>query len=241
MQIAARKTEVELNITAEKYRSVADRGSLLFFLMNELHRVHTCVTRPIHTQASQDMLCLLCRYYIFSLSAFVSIFVRAIDRVTTTTTEEPGSKEGGEDGKGIDPAAQRAVVVLSDADVAKRCQTIVDSITITTFLYLRRGTFERDKLTIAAQLCLKVMVRAKTLDSDLVQLLVIGPSVSLDAAGGMGALAEWMPPYLWPRVKGLEVVKPELAKIGDEMQGAAEAWRKWFDEEKPETIPCPGV
>ncbi len=174
------------------------------------------------------------------MSAFVSIFVRAIDRVTPTHEDAGASKEGDakEDGKA--PDAPTTVSVLSDADVAKRCLLIVDSITITTFLYLRRGTFERDKLTIATQLCLKVMVRARLLDADLVQLLVLGPSASIDASGSMGTLSEWMPPHLWPRVKGLEVVKPELAKIGEEMQASAEAWRKWFDEEKPETIPCPG-
>lgn len=61
-QIAAKATEAEIDVTSEKYRPAAARGSLLFFLMNELFRVHT--------------------YYIYSLSAFVTIFLRSIDLVS---------------------------------------------------------------------------------------------------------------------------------------------------------------
>jgi dynein heavy chain, axonemal len=61
-QAAARKTEKEINITSEKYRPVAHRASLLFFLMNDLFKCHT--------------------YYIYSLNAFVTVFLRAIDLVS---------------------------------------------------------------------------------------------------------------------------------------------------------------
>ena len=61
-QKIAKQTEIDINFTSEKYRPVAARGSLTFFLMNELFKVHT--------------------YYIYSLSAFVTIFLRAIDVVS---------------------------------------------------------------------------------------------------------------------------------------------------------------
>jgi dynein heavy chain len=61
-QKVAKQTEIDINFTSEKYRPVAARGSLIFFLMNELFKVHT--------------------YYIYSLSAFVTIFLRAIDVVS---------------------------------------------------------------------------------------------------------------------------------------------------------------
>ena len=52
--VAAEKTQKEIAVTSEKYRSVAARGSLLFFLMNSLFKVHS--------------------YYLFSLNAFAVIF-----------------------------------------------------------------------------------------------------------------------------------------------------------------------
>jgi dynein heavy chain len=51
-QAAGRVTEKEINVTSEKYRPVAHRAALIFFLMNDLFKCHT--------------------YYIYSLTAFVT-------------------------------------------------------------------------------------------------------------------------------------------------------------------------
>jgi dynein heavy chain len=38
-----RQITASINETAERYRGVAKRGATIFFLMNSLHRIHTCV------------------------------------------------------------------------------------------------------------------------------------------------------------------------------------------------------
>ena len=53
--------QANIRITSEKYRPVANRSSLLFFLMNDLVKIHT--------------------YYIYSLAAFTLVFYRGIDLV----------------------------------------------------------------------------------------------------------------------------------------------------------------
>lgn len=55
----ARKTEVTINEARERYRPVASRGSMLFFLLNSLNKIHA--------------------FYQFSLNAFVVVFLRGID------------------------------------------------------------------------------------------------------------------------------------------------------------------
>lgn len=45
--------QVSIRVTSEKYRPVANRSSLLFFLMNDLVKVHS--------------------YYIYSLAAFTKV------------------------------------------------------------------------------------------------------------------------------------------------------------------------
>ena len=55
----AEKTEGRITEAREKYRPVASRGSLLFFLLNSLNKVHA--------------------FYAFSLNAFVVVFARGID------------------------------------------------------------------------------------------------------------------------------------------------------------------
>jgi dynein heavy chain len=40
-QVLAQETQDQIRITSEKYRSVANRSSLLFFFMNDLVKIHT--------------------------------------------------------------------------------------------------------------------------------------------------------------------------------------------------------
>ncbi|GBF93145.1 dynein alpha flagellar outer arm [Raphidocelis subcapitata] len=55
----ARETESAINDSRDKYRPVAQRGSLLFFLLNSLSKVHA--------------------FYQFSLNAFVTVYGRGLD------------------------------------------------------------------------------------------------------------------------------------------------------------------
>lgn len=129
--------QANIKITSEKYRPVANRSSLLFFLMNDLVKIHT--------------------YYIYSLAAFTLVFYRGIDLVT----EKPGKKAAasGEDGVADKPAAEEEEKRdPTDEELAKRCTVLIDSITKTVFNYVRRGVFERDKLTVSTLLVLKIMV-----------------------------------------------------------------------------------
>ena len=43
--VVVQRTTLELNVTAEKYRAVAHRASLLFFFMSGLYRVHSVCLR----------------------------------------------------------------------------------------------------------------------------------------------------------------------------------------------------
>jgi dynein heavy chain len=57
----AKKTEEDINSASEAYRPAASRGALVFFLMNELYKIHS--------------------FYKFSLDSFVIVVNRAIDIV----------------------------------------------------------------------------------------------------------------------------------------------------------------
>jgi dynein heavy chain len=68
-----KKTAKQINMTSEKYRPTARRGSQLFFLMNRLSMVHT--------------------YYIYSLNSFVVVFSRAIGNVQQRDKQESKAKD----------------------------------------------------------------------------------------------------------------------------------------------------
>ena len=54
-------TEIEINNASEAYRPAASRGALVFFLLNELYKIHS--------------------FYKFSLDSFLIVVNRAIDIV----------------------------------------------------------------------------------------------------------------------------------------------------------------
>lgn len=58
----AKQTEIMINDASEAYRPAASRGALVFFMMNELYKIHS--------------------FYKFSLDSFVIVVNRAIDIVS---------------------------------------------------------------------------------------------------------------------------------------------------------------
>mmetsp|Transcript_10755 Transcript_10755/g.40251 ORF Transcript_10755/g.40251 Transcript_10755/m.40251 type:complete len:4525 (-) Transcript_10755:51-13625(-) len=101
-----KKTEVEINEARERYREVAARGSLLYFLLDELKLIHS--------------------FYKYSLSAFETVFVRAI------------------------------ASAKKDDDLKQRILNLIDSITFQVYKYTCRGLFEDHKLIFVTNLCFKV-------------------------------------------------------------------------------------
>ena len=176
-QVQAAKTQAMIAITSEKYRGVANRSSLLFFLMNDLAKMHT--------------------YYIYSLESFTVVFYRGIDLVPNVVLDPPV----GDDGVPLSEEPREA----TDAELASRCVVLIDSITETVFNYIRRGLFEMDKLTVATILTLRIAVNDGKLPAEEVEYLIEGKS-SVDP-GNMGPLHEWLPSAIWPRIKALEGLK----------------------------------
>ena len=88
----AKETQASIEITSKKYKSVADRSSMLFFLMSDLAKIHS--------------------YYVYSLAAYTKVFYRGIDLVTDKP--EPELDEDGNE-------LPVRVVELDDEELAARC------------------------------------------------------------------------------------------------------------------------
>merc|ERR1711871_1290171 len=247
--VIAKKTQEDIAATSEKYRNVAKRGALLFFMMNQLNLIHV--------------------YYMYSLNAFVVIFLRGIDLVSQKPEKKGKSllsrfkkavkkvivtqrfswntdllrgarmpDEGADMLSLTKKMKKEAVKPLTDEELAARVLVLENSITSVVFNYIRRGLFENAKLMVATLMTLQIFVRSGEITPTEMRLLVMGP-LSMDP-GSAGSLSEWMPAATWARVKGLEEVKPTLENIGDDMQKDSEDWQIWFDSEKPENEPIPG-
>merc|ERR1711871_390131 len=241
----ANLTQKSIQETSEKYREVAARGALLFFLMNSLNRIHS--------------------YYMYSLNAFVVTFLRGIDLVSENNAQGSGKKSLLARFK---KAAKKVILVqrfswnsdilhahslpqneapppnssstaLTDEQLGERCLVLTRSITSVIFNYIRRGLFEEHKLTVAMQLTLKCNVQGGTLSSKEVSAIIL-PNISKDP-GGKGALSEWMTDTVWSKCKGLEEQMNDTFKgFGDELQNESDDWKEWFDSPVPENLKMPG-
>ncbi len=65
------------------------------------------------------------------------------------------------------------IVVSLPSPIVCRCVVLVDAVTMTVFNYVRRGLFERDKLTVATMLTLKILVNDGILAQEEVDYLVM--------------------------------------------------------------------
>lgn len=151
----AKVTDENINVASEFYRPAGSRGALVFFMMNELNKIHS--------------------FYKFSLDSFVIVVKRAIDLVAAADkakklaaaggggdgdapaegeegeaaegegdgAEAPAAEEGAADEKaadGEDPIGQ--IEEMTPKTLAKRVDDLTESITYQAFNYTRRGTFE---------------------------------------------------------------------------------------------------
>ena len=202
----AKQTQEDILVTSEKYRSVANRSSLLFFLMNDLVKIHT--------------------YYIYSLEAFQAVFFRAIDAVSSSKKDIESTDNINEDEQN-----------LNNSELSLRCEELKQSITRTVFNYIRRGLFEKDKLTVSALMTFKILINDSKMDP--VDLDFLLKSKTCIDPGNMGPLQEWLPENIWPRIKALESLS-RFKGLGDNMQSDSDDWCSWFDAEKAEVAKLPG-
>jgi dynein heavy chain len=161
----AKVTEVMINDASEAYRPAASRGALVFFMLNELYKIHS--------------------FYKFSLDSFVIVVNRAIDVVAEkmnpkkNVAEPVEGEEGGEavgEGEEEEKADDEP---MTPRTLNKRVEALTESITYEGFNYTRRGLFEKHKLLIATILCLRILVRKKKID-EVEMIALIKKEVALD-------------------------------------------------------------
>lgn len=118
----------------------------------------------------------------------------------------------------------------------KRVDDLTESITFSAFNYTRRGTFETHKLIIATMLTFRILVRHGKVKLDEVNALV-KKEVALEPPHQAESL-KFIPETTWAAVKGLENLKP-FEHIINQMEGEPHLWRKWYIDEKPESVELP--
>eukprot|EP00930_Biecheleria_cincta_P103951 TRINITY_DN9605_c0_g4_i1.p1 TRINITY_DN9605_c0_g4~~TRINITY_DN9605_c0_g4_i1.p1 ORF type:complete len:4232 (-),score=759.91 TRINITY_DN9605_c0_g4_i1:457-13152(-) len=253
----AQTTEATINLISENYRPTASRGSLLFFLMMDLSKMHT--------------------FYKYSLDAFVMVVSRAMISVTLrqpkekkrAVVEEDHVSEAGSQDKLADErdageakdhdtsmdqeqSAEQAaldedgddeedIVELSGNDLTNRVEQLVDVVTFAVFAYVRRGLLDADKLTVASMLALKILVRSGAVHPSELNILIQAP-LDPQASPMPETTRSWLTEPQWAQLKSLEQIsafKTSSHALTHNMEQDSLGWKRWFAEERAEAADLP--
>ena len=245
----ARITEIKIIKASEEYRSAASRGALIFFMMNELFKIHS--------------------FYRYSLESYLLVVIRAIDivaekyransaaakkRAPAPEGEVEEAKEVNESGEvvpgeakevneskeqvevGGEEEEEEIVQELSPRSLKTRVAELKESITYQSFLYTRRGLFEIHKLLIATMLCFRILIKDKVIDEGEFAVFINGKPM-LDA-GKQPDNLNFLSEYQWGMIKALDLM-PIFQGLAANMESDYLQWKKWYLEEKAEAADLP--
>jgi len=237
----AKETEVVINVSREKYRGVANRGSLLFFMLNSINKIHN--------------------FYQFSLNAFVVVFARGIDN-TPGGRKKPGGKKlsfksiakkvMGKFDWNVDlllsmiPSRKAGAVAPEPEPIPEptpeelqaRLVNLLATCTSTVYDYTRRGLFDKDKLTVASLLAFQIMRNEGTVDEEEYMCLVNNKKA---AAPGQPSpeLSDWISEPQWAALSGVAELKA-MASIKKDMENSSDLWKEWANNDTCEREKMPG-
>jgi dynein heavy chain len=235
-------TSEKIDETSEKYRPVARRGSLLFFIMNSLHKMHT--------------------YYMFSLNSFVSFFLRGVNVAGKSPTEadneaglvalmdNSGSNSKDTDLNALAEQISKRVSEIEERDkldagrdMSERLRQLKQSVTLVVFDFVRTGLFERDKLTVVTLMTLKIMIDEGFLKQIYLDAIMRG-RIAEEVAPLGEDLAKWLSESSWSRLKAIEEdlasQDPAFENLTEKVAADTDDWEEWYNHSNPETKAMPG-
>lgn len=226
-------TSEKINITSEKYRPVSRRGSLLFFVMNSLYKIHS--------------------YYMFSLNSFIFFFLRGISTIAEVeTTEIPHSVDHGQETMDLailgEQIANRVAEIeerdriAADSDLDQRLANLKQNVTLVIYDFVRAGLFEKDKLTVLTMMTMNIMVDEGELQREFMTVLMRG-RVAEEVAPRGQELSSWLSEASWARLKAIEEdlgpSHSQFADLTERVAADAEDWEEWYNRPDPEAHPMP--
>jgi dynein heavy chain len=126
---------------------------------------------------------------------------------------------------------------MTEKELKERVNKLIDSITVCSFNYVRRGLFERHKIIFSTFICLRIMERGGRLKAEEIKLFVEGRP-HMAQLNMPETVRGYLTEPIWRECKSLESV-PEMADLCESLDHDHLHWRKWFGEEKVEEIDLP--
>jgi len=237
--VYAQETEAKINETSEYYRPTGSRGSLLFFLLCDLCKMHT--------------------FYKYSLDSYVMVVTRAVNSVTLRKPKEVKVEEVkaevAEEEKDPDDEDEEAaeeeevveeeeeeeeIIELAGKELVQRVILLEKIITFFVFDYTRRGLLDADKLTVCTMMTMKILVRSGKVSKEETDMLIRAPPDPNPPVMPENARS-WLTETQWAQLKSLEGLEAfkKGGKLTESLEQDSLGWKRWFQEEKAEQADLP--
>ena len=189
--VQAIETQNIIENSRQTYHPVAVRGSLLFFQIDQLWRID--------------------HMYQYSLEAFMSIFINALQNTPN----------------GSNPTVQA------------RVNNVCNCVTETVYTYISRGLFERHKLIFSSLLCFSILRNSGDINRSQLDFLLRGKKKT--GTIRPETVMEWCSESVWSAIQALAEVDgatPSFASLPSDLS-ESNRWKLWVETEKPEEEKLP--
>uniref|UniRef100_A0A8C4HHK8 Dynein axonemal heavy chain 11 n=1 Tax=Dicentrarchus labrax TaxID=13489 RepID=A0A8C4HHK8_DICLA len=121
-------------------------------------------------------------------------------------------------------------VAMAEAseDVKSRVNTLIDCVTYSTFNYISRGLFERDKLTFTAQLAFQLLLMSKEIDVRELDFLL-----RFNIEHSYVSPLDFLSNTAWSAIKVMSFTD-EFRGLDRDIEGSPKRWKKMVESECPE-------
>ncbi|XP_034468683.1 dynein heavy chain 11, axonemal isoform X3 [Hippoglossus hippoglossus] len=113
-------------------------------------------------------------------------------------------------------------------DVKSRVHTLIDCVTYSTFNYISRGLFERDKLTFSAQLAFQLLLMSKEIDVRELDFLL-----RFNIDHNYNSPLDFLSNTAWSAIKVMSF-SDEFRGLDRDIEGSPKRWKKMVESECPE-------
>jgi dynein heavy chain len=107
------------------------------------------------------------------------------------------------------------------------------------YKYTSRGLFERHKLLLSLQMCIRILQTAKQVNNQEYQFFLKGGAVLDRSEQPSNPAPSWISELAWDNVTELESL-PNFKGVQGSFEQNVGAWEYWYRTAEPETAELPG-
>ncbi|XP_018092353.2 dynein heavy chain 11, axonemal-like [Xenopus laevis] len=116
----------------------------------------------------------------------------------------------------------------SSDDVQTRVNNLIDCVTYSTFIYISRGLFERDKVTFTSQLAFQLLLMNKEISAQELDFLL-----RFNVDHSYNSPLEFLSNSAWSAIKTMSFMD-EFRGLDRDIEGSPKRWKKVVESECPE-------